>query len=197
MHRKHFAAVLLKGCLLFFACAAPVTRESRIAAYEAEIRTATIEEKTVPILLGIHPGARLPSVLKNLAPDMEEGLVYWEWIEISGGGEKRQVIKTAYGELRPGGMDFPFAKELDVSKIYMGIGIHLTFLYKKPTGEWVHRLILPGILSRRPPQEKFNLKRTGALRYADENIRLIDVELIPPTRRAAYIAHAFEMILVP
>jgi len=202
MSQKQCAVALLSGCLLLCSCAhfsKPVPMEQQIAACEAEIRTATIEEKTLPILLGIHPGTRLPSLLHNLAPETAEGLVYWEWAEVSGEG-LRKIVKTAYGKLRPEGMEFPFSKELEPSMIYTGIGIQLTFLYKKSTGEWLQRVMVPGILSRktaRQTQEKFNLRRSGALIYADESTRIIDMELIAAPQRAAYIAHAFEMIVIP
>jgi hypothetical protein len=94
-------------------------------------------------------------------------------------------------------VEFPFAKELDFSRVYMGIGIHLTLLYKKSTGEWIQRLVLPGMLIGRTPQEEFKRTPVGALRYEDEHIQLIDADLIPAAQRAAVISNAFEMILLP
>jgi len=171
--------------------------EERRAAFEAEIHTAVIEEKTVPIFLGVRSGATLPSVFHHLIPEAEEGWVYWEWAEVSRGGE-RKVVQTAYGQLLPGGgLEFPFAKELDVSRMYIGVGIHLSFFYKKPTGEWIGRVVVPGMLSFKAREKKFNLKEPEAFRYADEDIQLIDAELIPPARRAAFIVYTFEMILLP
>jgi hypothetical protein len=199
MHKKPWTVVLLSACWALFSCARSMPVEQRIAVHEAEIRTATIDEIKLPILLGIYPEASLPSVLHNLTPGAEEGLVYWEWTEFPGeGGQK--LVKTAYGKLSPEGAEFPFAKELDCSKIYTGIGIRLTFLYKKPTGEWIQRLMLPGMLpskASRPAKERLKLKKMGALLHADENIQLIDAERIPATQRAAVIADVFEMILLP
>ncbi|MCL2011328.1 MAG: hypothetical protein FWG75_00860 [Cystobacterineae bacterium] len=198
--------VLLSGCLLLFSCthsAKPPVKltslETQIAAYEAEIRTAIIEEKKIPILLGIRPEAQLPSVLQNLAPETEEGLVYWEWIEFPEVGT-RIVKETAYGKLSPQGVEFPFAQSFDPLKIYTGVAIRMTFLYKKSTGAWIQRLVLPGMLARKTPrqtQEKLKLTQMGAVPYADEHIQLIDVELIPAEQRAAAIANTFEMIILP
>jgi len=196
VHNQQSTVVLLSAFLLLISCTKPMTMQMRVAAYEAEIRTATIEEKNVPIVLGVYPGTLLPSLLPNLIPDTTEGLVYWEWAEVAGDGV-RKTVQTAYARLRPTGVEFPFARELDFSKIYMGIGIHLTFLYKNSAGEWVQRLVLPGMLSKNAKLEPFKLKQRGALRYEDANLQLVDVERIPPTQRAAFIAQAFEMILVP
>jgi len=204
MYAKQWTVVSLSAGLLFSCAHSPdstmrlETREERIAAYEAETRTAVIEEKTIPILLGIYAGATLPSVFRNLAPETEAGLVYWEWVEISGGGGGvHRVIKTAYGQLSPEGVEFPFAKELDYSKLYTGIKIKLSFLYKKSTGQWLQQLVVPGILSNKTSPKKLNPPHMSALRYADENIQLIDTEMIPAANRAAVIANTFELLLLP
>ncbi|MCL2258367.1 MAG: hypothetical protein FWC18_00860 [Cystobacterineae bacterium] len=178
----------------------PMTLEERIVAQEAEIRTAIIEEKTIPILLGIYPGAQMPLVFPNLVPGIEEEvLVYWEWIESTEEGALK-TEKTAYGRLDKEGLEFPFAQDFHFSRIYTGVSIQLTFLYKAPTGEWIQRRILPGILAQEvalPAQKKHKWVQKGALRYGDKSIQLMDMELVPAAQRAAVITHLFELIILP
>jgi len=202
MHAKQRFVVLLSGCLLF-SCAhspkQPMSLEERIVAQEAELRTAIIEEKTTPILLGIYPGAPMPSAFPNLAPEAQEGLVYWEWIETTEEGV-RQTQKTGYGKLSPEGVGFPFAEDFHFSKIYTGVPMSLTFLYKNAEGAWMQRVMVPGILTQETPlqmQKRLELTQMGALRHADEHIQLIDMELIPAAQRSAVITHLFDLIILP